>query len=417
MASSRALDANPPKENKNPSEPEPKKEPPKDNPDKEATATPPAEPRNARSLPVTAAIDREMNKRLAEAKVPASPQADDAEFLRRVTLDLTGRIPTYERDRRLPRQQGPRQAAQADRRAAGQPGVRPALRAPSGATCSSPAICPTAREDRRRLRAWLAEQFNGNRGWDAIVRDLLTAEGELAAEPADRLPAGQQRERPAAGRPAGRRRARLFLGVQLQCAECHNHPFAHWKQTDFWGMAAFFGKVRNTRQQGPGRVALTETPTRTTASREGPSGRPDGARRRHRDPRLASGKAAGKVVKARFLGGDEPTLDDDGAVPPALAAWVTARTTPTSPAPLSTGCGRTSSAAASSTPWTTSTTTTRRRTRSCSSTGRRVRGLGLRPQAPGPLHLQQQGLPAHQPAAAGQRGRHRSCSATWPSRC
>src|SRR5262249_42228412 len=49
--------------------------------------------------PIVTAIDREIDKRLAEAKVPASPRTDDAEFLRRVTLDLTGRIPTLERAR------------------------------------------------------------------------------------------------------------------------------------------------------------------------------------------------------------------------------------------------------------------------------------------------------------------------------
>src|SRR4029079_2234162 len=39
--------------------------------------------------------------------------------------------------------------------------------------------------------------------------------------------------------------SRVFLGVRIGCAECHDHPFAHWKQKDFWGMAAFFSGVRN----------------------------------------------------------------------------------------------------------------------------------------------------------------------------
>ena len=91
------------------------------------------------------------------------------------------------------------------------------------------------------FRPWLAEQFNNNRGWNAIVTDLLTAEG-TPRQPGHRLPAGQRengqpRPNKVAGAVAG-----AVLGVNLRCAECHNHPFAHWKQSDFWGTAAFFGK-------------------------------------------------------------------------------------------------------------------------------------------------------------------------------
>src|SRR4051794_11229455 len=50
-----------------------------------------------------------------------------------------------------------------------------------------------------------------------------------------------------------------FLGAQLQCAECYDHPFAPWTQADFWGLFAYFGKLRNTGTKGPPWV-ITEAP-------------------------------------------------------------------------------------------------------------------------------------------------------------
>ena len=59
-----------------------------------------------------------------------------------------------------------------------------------------------------------------------------------------------------------------FLGVQLQCAQCHNHPFTGWKQTEYWGMAAFFSKVKadnpkNAKKGGDNtKIGVTEGPGR-----------------------------------------------------------------------------------------------------------------------------------------------------------
>ena len=59
---------------------------------------------------------------------------------------------------------------------------------------------------------------------------------------------------------------KVFLGVQLQCAQCHNHPFTDWKQTEYWGMAAFFLKVQagnpqRAAKKGDTPSAVSETPT------------------------------------------------------------------------------------------------------------------------------------------------------------
>ena len=103
-----------------------------------------------------------------------------------------------------------------------------------------------------KFTPWLTEQFDANRPWREVATDLLLAEGDPAwtfyranggTVPQPNLVAASS--------------AKLFLGVQLSCAECHNHPFAPWTQDDFWSQAAFFGRIR-TRTKGD--FTLTEEP-------------------------------------------------------------------------------------------------------------------------------------------------------------
>src|SRR5262249_24223061 len=149
-----------------------------------------------------------------------------------------------------------------------------------------------------RFTPWLAEQLQRNRGWDQIVSDLLSAEGDLGRDVQTAfILANSEGFQPQANLLAGPT-ARFFLGVQVRCAECHGHPFAEWKQSDFGGLAAVYGRTRTTSKKGPP-FLLTEDPDPDAGAR--PAGAaiviPNG-----------SGKAAGQTVKARFLQGTQPTL-------------------------------------------------------------------------------------------------------------
>jgi hypothetical protein len=110
-------------------------------------------------------------------------------------------------------------------------------------------ISPQANEDRiktDRFTAWLAGRFNANEGWDQLVVELLTATGKLEDNPAvTYLVEGRF---PLTVTDLTDLSSRYFLGVRLNCAQCHDHPFVAWKRTDYWGMAAFFAQM-----QTPGR--------------------------------------------------------------------------------------------------------------------------------------------------------------------
>ncbi len=289
-------------------------------------------------LAVAADIDREVDKRLAEAKIPASRPADDAEFLRRAYLDITGRIPTAQQTLAFLQSQDPDKRRKL---------IDELLDSPyygrNFATLWDNLLLK--REEANRFldstafRNWLADSFAHGAGWDQIVSDLLTADGPLADNPegmfflAHRGDNGQVAPSKVTGTVVN-----VFMGTRLQCAECHDHPYLkEWKRTDFWGIAAFFSHTRSTGspfqqivisgQRGQPSTMITEDDRAPDPfGRVQGAGRgsplpgavielPDGA-----DPR----KKTGKTVKAKFFEGKEPELPQQGPFRPSFAGWLTA---------------------------------------------------------------------------------------------
>jgi hypothetical protein len=251
---------------------------------------------------VTHRIDAAIEGRLKAEKVKPAGRADDAEFLRRVYLDLTGHVPP-----------AARAAAFLDDRSSDKRArlIDELLASPMFGKHMADvweSLLVTHNSDNRLvnfepLRAWLEGEFNKDRPWDALVRDLLTASGTpeengavvyfLANTPVDRVTDNA---------------TKLFLGVQLQCAQCHNHPFTKWKQDEYWGMAAFFLKTQ-ARQPRPLNVAKGETGgvMETGNLPRGKRGLPESA----------------KLVPAKFLGGEQANVEAREPLRPVLAAWIT----------------------------------------------------------------------------------------------
>ncbi len=100
---------------------------------------------------------------------------------------------------------------------------------------------------RRRFVTWLSQQVAANRPYDQMVRELIAGEGLWTDHPATNFVSvtvqQDNKNQPDPIRLAGRV-TRAFLGLRLDCAQCHNHPFAQWQQSDFQGLAAFFGQTQ-----------------------------------------------------------------------------------------------------------------------------------------------------------------------------
>ena len=193
-------------------------------------------------------IDRQIQGRLDTEGIPRVPPADDAEFLRRVFLDLHGVVPAAERATQFLDSNDPKKRAELiDELLAS-----PRLGEHFGDVWRGRLLSPQVNEQRaqaERFSAWLAKRFNDNDGWDKIVYDLLTATGKMEENPAvTYLIEGRH---PLGVTDLTDLTSRYFLGVRLNCAQCHDHPFVAWKRQDYWGMAAFFAQI-----QTPGRPKM-----------------------------------------------------------------------------------------------------------------------------------------------------------------
>lgn len=191
-------------------------------------------------------IDEMLAARQAELGVEPAPIADDAEFLRRVYLDLTGVIPPAGEAREFLADEAPNKRRRLVDRLLDSPGYAVhmantwrGLMLPAGFEGGNPASVAA-------LQDWLRRQFAENARYDRMVADVITAAGGQASDPAAFIAALEYQPEKLASETA-----RIFLGLQIGCAECHDHPFDKWSQQEFWGYAAFFSEVTAGEMSGP----------------------------------------------------------------------------------------------------------------------------------------------------------------------
>jgi hypothetical protein len=185
-------------------------------------------------------IDREIDQRLKAEQVPASAQASDSEFCRRVYVDIIGRVPSLDETLAFLNSQHADKRAKLidDLLASREYGQHWATIWTNLSVGRTDAAQLAASFHRARFQNWLAESLNANTGWDSIVSELLTAEGSVQEVPAAAflLSYSGNNLQPQPERIVGAV-SELFLGIQLKCAECHNHrgPYAvsYWKHADF----------------------------------------------------------------------------------------------------------------------------------------------------------------------------------------
>jgi hypothetical protein len=97
---------------------------------------------------------------------------------------------------------------------------------------------------RRRFVSWLSEQLRENRPYGDMVQELIAADGLWTDHPATNFLTVTFQDGHVSPERLAARVARAFLGVRLDCAQCHNHPFEQWTQKDFHSLAAFFGRAK-----------------------------------------------------------------------------------------------------------------------------------------------------------------------------
>lgn len=188
---------------------------------------------------MAARIDALLEAEWAASKIEPAPPATDGEFLRRAYLDLTGVIPRVAEVRAFLADDRPDKRTRL---------IDDLLASPRHATHMATTwrnrIVPLGLDAERSqealgLQKWLRTRFANNLRYDNLVGELLLTIG------GDELgPALYYQSNNLAPEKLAASSAELFLGLRLECAQCHDHPTAEWSQRDFWGLAAFFARVR-----------------------------------------------------------------------------------------------------------------------------------------------------------------------------
>lgn len=192
-------------------------------------------------------IDDLVFNKLKMLGLPPSDVADDTTFIRRVTLDVAGRLPTPEETQSFLSDGNPKKR---------EAWVNRLLKSDQYADYFAgkwSSLLRNKRADPKDARAnfafhrWIRDSLADNRRYDEFVRDVITATGDVNSHP----PVTWYRQAKDTTIQM-EDTAQLFLGQRLQCAQCHHHPFEKWSQQDYYGFAAFFSTVSKKATNIPG---------------------------------------------------------------------------------------------------------------------------------------------------------------------
>jgi hypothetical protein len=193
--------------------------------------------------PIAQVVDHYIDGQLAEQKIKPAAQADDATLLRRLTLDLAGRIPTTaELTASLDAKAPDKNTKLVDRLMASPAFLRHQINEFDAMLSGSAG----RRGNGGNLREYLTRAIKENRSWDLIFRDLVIAdEKEPVQKGASQFLKGRIRDLDRLTTDV----SVLFFGVNISCAQCHDHPLvSDWKQDHYYGLKSFFSR---TFEAGP----------------------------------------------------------------------------------------------------------------------------------------------------------------------
>lgn len=188
--------------------------------------------------PVKNFIDQHVFANLKQIGVPPSPLCDDSTFLRRVYLDIGGRVPTADETKAFLASHEPDKRDKV---------IDTLLNSPDYADYFAnkwTSLLKNTRSENADItsnfafHAWMRDSLLANMKYDQIVRQILASTGTIVSNPPVawykrvKEPTTQLEDV-----------AQLFLGVRMQCAQCHHHPFERWTQAEYYHLAAFFSQI------------------------------------------------------------------------------------------------------------------------------------------------------------------------------
>jgi hypothetical protein len=251
--------------------------------------------------PVNNFIDELVYQKLQTLGLPPSDPCDDATFVRRTSIDVSGRLPDPEAVQDFMASNDPNKRAY---------WIDELLTSTDYADYFANKWSAILRNKRRKatdkrgnyaFHSWVRQSLHENRPFDEFITELVAASGEIGHNPAV-----------AWFRAVDKRQdqlqdiAQVFLGVRLQCAQCHHHPYEKWSQKDYYSFSAFFSQVGRKEGLQPGEQIIYHKPG--AASDKHPK--------------------TNETLKPKPLGSDILNLSPDQDPREELARWMTSRDNP-----------------------------------------------------------------------------------------
>jgi hypothetical protein len=235
----------------------------------------------------------------ASAATPVPPACDDATFLRRASLDLVGRQPTPAEIEAFLADAAPDKREAVIERLLADPAW-----ATNWARYFRDVILYRRSDERaiamaRPLETFLAGHLAKDAAWDRIAREMITATGVPSQSGATAIIMAQMGETSDIAAEV----SRVFTGVQIQCAQCHDHFTDRWKREQFHAFAAYFPRIAITRGEGDG-LDRFQVVSYDREPRKAPAKNPDNPRRgdlEHEMPHIDDPSLPGTVMKPRFF--------------------------------------------------------------------------------------------------------------------
>jgi hypothetical protein len=205
-------------------------------------------------------IDEYINKRIEKEKIVAAPSSEDAEWLRRVWLDIAGGAPEPNEVIAFLGSTDPeKRRKKIDELLAREDFAR--NWAEFWTDVMDGEATTKRREDQLKVafRNWFQDQLAKNVAFDELTRKVVSAEGYVQDNGAvgyllSYTDMGNQPD----PKSLAATTARVFMGLQIECAQCHDHPFADWKRDEFMGLAAFFARARREQEKVDGELSPKE---------------------------------------------------------------------------------------------------------------------------------------------------------------
>jgi hypothetical protein len=261
----------------------------------------PQHPTRADAKALAGRVDKLINERLLKESIKAGLKSDYPELIRRLYIDLTGRIPSLVQTQDFLDNEDPAKFEQTAEDLVNSQDFANNLTHYYRSVMLAGNNNIQAQALQFQFEGWLRERLMKNTGFDKLTRELISTtpvnQNKGGGSALAFFQANENKPENLAGATA-----RIFLGVKIECAQCHKHPFAKWTRQQFWEYAAFFA---NTAPQKGIKGAKVDPNVRQITI-------PD----------------TNDIARAKFITGEEPQWKNGQATRDALADWMTSPKNP-----------------------------------------------------------------------------------------